>query len=119
MDGMLWPQSRGISAILELARMVTPPGHETMGFEDTDGTFYSLEQLKALEGQENQMNPLQKALDSLNSSLTKRELTFCYRHGETVVAIGSDDTAWILSPNKEWLPMQDMRLPQLPQGVMF
>lgn len=66
------------------------------------------------------MDSLQKALHSLDLSLApKRDLTFCFRHGETIVAIGSDETAWILSPNKEWLPMQDMRLPVLPQGVAF
>lgn len=120
MPEMLRPDSLGISGLLELARMVTPPDHEIVGYEDENGVFFSFEQLKALEGQEIQMDPM-KALQSLDFSLTqKRELTFCFRHGETIVAIGNDETAWILSPNKkEWLPMQDMRLPNLPQGVSF
>jgi hypothetical protein len=55
MPEMLQPESLGISGLLELARMVTPPDHEIVGFEDENGVFYSYEQLKALEGQEIEM----------------------------------------------------------------
>lgn len=69
MPEMLQPKNLGISGILELARMVIPPDHEFLGFEDDDGTFYSAEQLIALEGQELKMNQLKKAIDSLNGSV--------------------------------------------------
>lgn len=52
---ILRPKSNGLSGILELARMVTPPGHVTLGFQDENGVFYSVEQLKAIEGQEQEM----------------------------------------------------------------
>jgi hypothetical protein len=55
MPEMLQPESLGISGLLELARMVTPPDHEILGYEDENGVFYSYEQLKALEGQEIEM----------------------------------------------------------------
>ena len=65
MAEMLEPNSLGISGLLELARMVTPPEHEILGYEDERGTFYSLAQLEALEGQEKQM---EKAINSLKES---------------------------------------------------
>lgn len=60
------PENLGILGLLQLARMITPPGHEIVGFEDENGVFYSLAQLEALEGQEIRMNLIQKAIDSLN-----------------------------------------------------
>lgn len=135
---MLRPESRGISALLELARMVTSPGHETLGFEDTDGTFYSFEQLKALEGQENnmqlnQLDGIQKAVDSLSlrhegalavKSMTReRTVKKCYHFENSFIVIASDDTAWILlgdkGPQRYWSQLRNATTPPLPQGEVF
>lgn len=127
MAEMLRPQGTGISGILELARLVIPSDHEFLGFEDDDGTFYSLEQLEALEGQERQMDPIQKAIESLETSIKKqaaapeRSIKRMYRLGDMTIAIATDDTVWYLSEGdrivgpSHWKQMRDMSCPSLPQ----
>lgn len=127
---ILRPQAIGISALLELARMVIPSDHEFCGFEDDDGTFHSYEQLKALEGQENQVDNPQKAISSLEQAIAKmgepkvsppRTVKRCFHIGNTFVAIASDDTCWYLRRMDKfsgvdfWERLVDATTPPLPQ----
>ncbi len=62
---MLKLEGSGVSAILNFQKLL-PPGHEFVGFEDENGRFYSKEELEALQRQENQMNQIRKAIESLS-----------------------------------------------------
>jgi hypothetical protein len=131
MSEALKPNNLGVSGLLELAQMVTPPGHETVGFEDEGGNFFSLEQLKALEGQENKMSdPIQKAIDSLKSQSDAkpkfvRQVRKCFHLGNTFLAIANDETVWCLRRLDEnsggdfWEQLLDAQTPPLPQPEGF
>lgn len=119
---ILRPQASGISALLELARMVIPSDHEFCGFEDDDGTFHSYEQLKALEGQENQVDSIQKAISSLEQAIKKTPRTakaiFENSATKTKYMLCNDDTLWVLAcsaSGDRWSQMTNIVLPPVPQ----
>jgi hypothetical protein len=123
-------QGTGVSSLLYFG-LTLPPGHEMLGFEDENGVFYSVEQLKAIEWQENKMESCQKAVNSLEQAIAgigqiaknpDRVIKRMYRLGDMTIAIGSDDTVWYLSEGdrivgpSHWKKMRDMACPGLPQG---
>ncbi len=129
----------GVSSLLNFS-LTLPPGHEMLGFEDENGVFYSVEQLKAIEWQEqHQMDlrdqpkvpdSLKQLLGELSQDFTKqdfskpkfiRQIRQCFRYGNHIVAVANDSTIWMLtndlhSRQASWTQMEDMSLPAIPQG---
>ncbi len=129
----------GVSSLLNFS-LTLPPGHEMLGFEDENGVFYSVEQLKAIEWREqHQMDlrdqpkvpdSLKQLLGEISQDFTKqdfskpkfiRQIRQCFRDGDLIVAVANDSTLWVLSENfqggiKSWKQMDDMSLPAIPQG---
>lgn len=127
-------EGTGVSSLLRFS-LTLPPGHVMLGFEDENGVFYSVEQLKAIEWQEkNQMDnqaqkpvtdTLQKLIGEISAPKFRREIEHVFRLGELVVATGNDGTVWLLKKAEfggspfYWAKMEDMSLPNLPQGETF
>jgi hypothetical protein len=130
MDGMQKSSDDGIPSLFEFHRLHFP-GWELVGYETPDGRTYSVEELKALEGQENKVENHQKAISSLERAVAaigqiavnpQRTIKRCFHVGNTFFAIASDDTAWYLRRMDKltgpdfWEQLHDATTPALPQN---
>jgi hypothetical protein len=134
MDEVFELQGKGASSFLNFQRLL-PPGHELVGFEDENGNFFSVEQLKAIEWQEQHQMDIQaqtKVPDSMQALLGQisneiakpkfiRQVRKCYHFGDTFIAVANDDTVWHLKRHDngvdcKWKQLKDAMTPPLPQG---
>jgi hypothetical protein len=129
MEMLPLPSGGGVSALLEWHRQVFPEGHELVGIED-NGRLYTLDEIKALEGQETKMDlkiqnqtQVPDILRSiLGSNKPERSVQQAFFYGETYIAFADDGTGWILERSASgdyWKQLRNAGVPALPQGEAF
>ena len=126
MEMLSLPSGGGISAFMEWHRQFFPEGHEFVGFEE-EGRIFTLEDIKALEGRENKMDPkiqgqVPGVIRQILGEQKQRAVKHAFFYNDSYIAFADDDTAWILirdSRGDYWRQLRNAGVPNLPQEGAF